>query len=131
MPTIEEALFNYLSTETSYPVYPQNFPQKFVETPCITYTKTQGGREYDLLRKIGFEHPTFQLDVFAEDYAESVDVSAEIKELLNGFRGSWSSGLIYNVIVKNVADGPAERNPASDQFLFHQVITLEIWYARA
>lgn len=129
--TIEEGLKAFLSSETSLPAYPQNFPQAKRQYPCVSYTKKNGGREYNLISKIGIEHPTFSIDVFAETYSETVDASKEIKDALNGYRGHWFNGNIHNVIVRNVSDAPPERKTGTDQHLFHQVVDCEIWSSRA
>ena len=130
MATIEEGLTDFLQGEITHPVYPQNFPQRKRNYPCVTYSKRQGGREYNLIAKIGIEHPVFDLDVFGETYPETVEAAAEIKEAINGYRGEWSNGTIHNVIVRNLVDAPPERKGASDQHVFHQTIEVEIWYSR-
>ena len=128
--TIEEAFWDYLISNTNYSFYAQHLPQKIKEYPVVIYSKQQGGREYNLQTRIGIEHPVFSLDVYGETYLSTVETSNDIKSKINGFHGTWRGISIYQVVVRTIADLPPERINGSDKQLFHQVITLEIWYAR-
>lgn len=82
---VESKIFSHLSTTTaititksiSTRIYPSVVPDE-TKYPCISYSRVSDVREYHLSGYANLENPRIQIDVWAETYKESKDISSAI-----------------------------------------------------
>lgn len=112
LPTIEEAIFAYLSNNSfvtdlvSTRIYPVKFPQT-TTMPCIVYQRIDTPRSYthDDGGALGaFATPRFQFEAWSTTYAEGKRISDTIRNALNHFKGE----LGYSSVVVTVSDIAAQ-----------------------
>ena len=106
MPTVEFDLQSYLQDNLSGTIkcYPIRLPQD-VTLPAMMYRRISGQRIRSIQGPTGLAHPLIELSVYSKSYLEAKELAAEVRVLLDGFRGVIGSGsLVENIIIENDQD---------------------------
>lgn len=143
MASIRSALFSYLSGKTGVtaivgtsPVrlYPLARPQGG-ELPAMTYARVTGGHDHNLTAASGTAIPTFELDCFAETYAEADALAEAIRQVMQGFSGSFGTGgnavAVKAVLLDDESDGYDLPQDDSDRGAFFITLRYRIRYSES
>ena len=88
---MEEELFSFLSTTLSHSrVYPVILPQK-PTLPAVAYTRVGSPDELTSSGRADLVQGRFQIDVYADDYAQAKTTARSIRTALSGYRGTMGS----------------------------------------
>ncbi len=91
--SVEVALVTLLKNATGVAllagtrIFPMIAPAN-VAPPFVTYQRISGARDHALSGPTGFAQPRIQIDAFATTYLGAKALGAEIREALDGYRGT-------------------------------------------
>jgi hypothetical protein len=104
--SLEEALFDYLSGVLSVGdrVYPMGRRPQEAVLPLVTYTLVAGPGSHYSHGGVSDHAVSYQFDCWAEDADDAMDLDAELRDALDGFRGSWGLYRIGSVFLTVVTD---------------------------
>lgn len=133
--TIEEALYAELagyaglSALVGTRIYPMRLPEN-ATLPGVIYYRMSSGRENDFTGATGLAHPTFRVQVWADDYKEAHTVATQVRKALDGNTsqwgggsGVWASGRLMNDV--DLLD-PDLETPA-----YGVAMDFEVWHSEA
>jgi hypothetical protein len=131
MATIENALYNFITSQNSIAayvgtdVYPFAAPD-LLETDFIRYQIiTPSNDPVEFSDKVTAQ-PTIQIDVFSKSAANCLAIGNLLVTALHGFKGTLDTGL---VVTTSFADGPMVMRDADEQW-YHGIIYWEVEYTR-
>ena len=102
---LEKGLYSKLSgggTSASGRVYPE-LPQG-VTFPAIRYQRVATIRQQALNSTVGVTEATMQVDCMAESYSEAKTLADEVRVLLHGYSGAWSTLVCRNIHLQSEND---------------------------
>lgn len=102
---LEQGLYSKLSggaTLAGARVYPR-LPQG-VTYPAIRYQRITTVRNQALSGPVGVTEAAVQVDCMAESYSEAKALADEVRVLLHGYRGAWSTLVARNVHLQTEND---------------------------
>lgn len=82
-----------------YPRLPQN-----VTFPAIVYTRASTDRTQSLDANVGVTEVTMVLECMAESYSEAKTLADEVRTIMHGYSGAWSSLVCRNVTLDSETD---------------------------
>jgi hypothetical protein len=89
---IDNSLYSYLLAQAplsnliSDRLYPGILPEE-AGYPAVAYIRVSTPRLYGIGGPMGYAEPRIQFSAFARTYAETVNVIAALRTILDGFRG--------------------------------------------
>jgi hypothetical protein len=91
---LEKGLFSLLSgnspqTTAASRIYPR-LPQG-VTFPAIMYTRLSTNRNHAIDGTVGVTEALIAVDCIAESYSEAKTLADEVRSILHGYRGAWST----------------------------------------
>lgn len=104
---LEQGLYTLLSgnsPQTSagtriYPRLPQN-----VTFPAILYTRLATDRVQAIDGNVGVTEVMVAVDCVAESYSDVKSLADQVRTILHGYRGSWSTLVCRNCVLDNESD---------------------------
>lgn len=125
MPTIEFDLQTYLQDNLSNNVkcYPMRLPQG-ITLPATMYRRISGQRIRSVEGPSGLSRPRIEINAYSQSYTEAKELAAEIRQLLDGFRGMMGAGsMVENIIIDNDQDALDD-----DTGFFRIIIDAIVWH---
>jgi hypothetical protein len=104
--SFDAALFDYLSTSLSVGerVYPMGKRPQEGELPALTYQLVAGPTSHYSHGGVSDHVVSYQLDCWADDPDDAMDLADELRVILDGFRGSWGEYRIGSSFLSVVLD---------------------------
>jgi hypothetical protein len=108
--TIESAMFDYLAGQlsigarTPVPIFPMGKRPQESELPALTYALVAGPSSHYSHGGVSDHAVSYQLDCWAEDADEAMELDLELRSAVDGFRGEWSGFRIGSVFLSTVID---------------------------
>lgn len=104
---LEQGLYSVLTgnspqTSAGVRVYP-HLPQD-ATYPAIRYQRIETTRNQALNANVGVTAATVQLDCMASSYSAAKALADEVRTILHGYNGSWSSLTAHNVVLESEND---------------------------
>lgn len=101
---LEIGLFSLLSGNSPqtaagtriYPILPQG-----VTFPAILYTRLSTERQQALDSNVGVTEVMVSVDCVAETYSAVKSLADEVRTILHGYRGAWSTLVCRNVVLED------------------------------
>lgn len=108
-------------------VYPAIVPQN-ASLPATTYQQLSGVREHTCAGPQGMASPRFQINCWADTYAEARTLSDAVRVLLDGYSGTVSERTVHVMMLEDEGDMPEV--PAGKDVLKRFVKRLDfiIWF---
>jgi hypothetical protein len=106
---IRSAIRTYLLTQTdltnliSTRIYLTRIPDNGTY-PCITFRRISSGRQHDLDGAAGYAESNFEFEVWSDDSEEVEDVCEELRQALQGFRGTMGTTAVKRVTLEDEQD---------------------------
>lgn len=138
--TIEEALVAYLATQDGVVqlvggrVYPEEAPPE-AGYPRVTYSVVSdvGGRH--LTSAAGYSQARVQLDVWgqsgAQGYKQVSDVKEQLREALDGYRGTMGSVVVQSCWLEDQTDAAEPAQFARERGDARRVVDVFLWYEQS
>jgi len=104
--TLEAAMFAYLSDRLSCGdrVYPMGKRPQEGELPAVTYMLVAGPTSHYSHSGPTDRQVSYQFDCWAEDADDAMDLDTELRDALDGYRGTWEDFRIGSVFLSVVLD---------------------------
>ena len=107
--TIETALFTILDgdADTEAIVGARIYPAIVYQTadlPAVTFQQISGARTHTAGGPISLANPRFQVNCWAETYAESRQLAETVRKCLDGYSGTVNTRAIDNIALDNELD---------------------------
>jgi hypothetical protein len=104
---LEQGLYSLLSgnspqTQAAGRIYPR-LPQG-VTFPAIIYTRITTDRTQSLNANVGVTEATMVVDCIAESYSEAKTLADEVRTILHGYSGAWSTLICRNCVLESESD---------------------------
>lgn len=101
---LEQGLFSLLSgnspqTTAASRIYPR-LPQG-VTFPAIVYTRTGSSRMQSIDGNVGITDTTLMISMGAEDYSTVKTLADEVRTILHGYSGAWSTLKCHNCVLED------------------------------
>lgn len=104
---MEKGLYSLLSANSPqtaaaariYPRLPQN-----ATYPVIRYQRIETTRQQSLDSNVGVVAATIQLDCIATSYSAAKSLADEVRSILHGYSGTWSTLQCQNVMLESEND---------------------------
>lgn len=110
--------FNSLKSYIGKRLYPGWIPEN-AAMPSVAYLCVSGVRHFD----IDVAYPRYQFSVFSSRYLEAKEIAAEIRNILQRFKGKMGNTTIIQVIFQNEYE-----NYEKDTKLYHIAIDFKFIY---
>lgn len=101
--SIEQAIYYLLDNDINVRAYPKVLPQNTL-LPAATYQEITGLRQQVLTHPVGMVKSRFQINCWAENYADCDGLADAIREILDGYSGTVSKIQIHNISLDNEID---------------------------
>lgn len=88
-----------LAAARVYPRLPQD-----VTFPAILYTRVATDRTQSIDGNVGVTQTTLVVDAMAESYSDAKTLADEVRVILHGYRGAWSTLRCHNVKLDSETD---------------------------
>jgi hypothetical protein len=62
-------------------------------SPFIVYQRISGAKWRDINGPSGMAQTFFQIDIYSNDYAESLSLNTQVRKILDGYKGTVTIGL--------------------------------------
>ena len=104
--SLEAELRSYLSGILSVGerIYPMGVRPQEGELPAVTYQLVSGPTSHYSHGGASDHEVSYQLDCWADDADDAMDLDAEVRTALDGFRGYWGSYRIGSAFLSVVLD---------------------------
>lgn len=102
---LEQGLYSLLSAGSTlagsriFPRLPQG-----VTFPAIVYTRASVDRTQSLDANVGVTEATVVLECMAESYSEAKTLADEVRTIMHGYSGAWSTLVCRNVVLDSETD---------------------------
>lgn len=88
-----------LAADRVYPRLPQG-----VTFPVIHYLRVATTRTQSINGNVGVTETTLVVECIAESYSEAKTLADEVRVILHGYRGAWSTLKCHNVKIESETD---------------------------
>lgn len=108
--SIDAALHGYLASQLSIgsrdpvPIFPMGKRPQDTELPAVTYALVSGPTSHYSHGGVSDHAIAYQLDCWAADADDAIDLDLELRRALDGYRGDWSGYRIGSVFLSLVLD---------------------------
>lgn len=104
--SLDAALYEFLSDSLSVGsrVYPMGKRPQEGELPALTYMLVSGPTSHYSHGGAADHQVSYQLDCWADDADDAMDLDSEVRDLLDGYRGTWGSIRIGSCFLSVVFD---------------------------
>lgn len=129
--SFQSDFFSWLSTRGSAVgdrFYPSTLPDDPGGLPAATLQKIVGPRSTTQQGRTGMTWPLFQITIYDDDHAGSVDAMEDLILKIEGQRGNIGPGSTYlgGLLIEDTRE---DKDPENG--LYRQIIDARIWYREA
>jgi len=104
---LEKGLYSKIATNSPqtlaagrvYPLLPQG-----TTFPAILYTRIATDRTQALDGNVGVTEATVAIDCLAENYSQAKTLADEVRTILHGYSGAWSTLVCRNCVLETETD---------------------------
>jgi hypothetical protein len=102
---LEQGLYDLLANGGTtavgriYPIFPQG-----VTFPAITYARISTDRQQAIDGNVGVTEAMISLECVAESYSEVKTLADEVRTILHGYSGAWSTLVCRNCVLETESD---------------------------
>lgn len=123
--SLESAMFAYLSERLSVGerIYPMGKRPQEAPLPSVTYQLVSGPTSHYAHAGPSDHEVSYQFDCWADDADDAMDLDAELRAALDGFRGDWGGYRIGSCFLNVVMDDYEEAT-----MLFRRLRQADIHY---
>lgn len=134
--SFEADMYTYLSTHATLMaqvadrIFPHNAPTD-TPMPYINYFLITEDGQHQLLAAAGIANPTIQFDIWGKNSIQRYDTLEALRNVIDGFRGTWGSTEILAVSQTRKNYDVEEPDDGSQQRDYRGSVDYRIWWRRA
>jgi hypothetical protein len=123
-PTITDAVENR--------IYPQKAPQQGRDFPQLTYSRVNTERDQTLDGRDNLSSARMEISAWALRQAEAADLAEDIRQIMDGFKGTWEAEeqdfTIDGVFLDDQRDNYHPPHNADDVGVYSVTLEFSVWF---
>jgi hypothetical protein len=111
-------------------LYPVVLPQ-LESVPAIVYRRISGGHNHNIDKATGSAIPVFELDCWADTYAQAETLAEAVRGVMQGFDGTMGDTVVTACILDDETDDYEPPDEGSDRGVFSITLRYRIRYTES